>query len=121
MTEISIRRIYQAPKQSDGQRILVDRIWPRGISKDKAQLTLWLKEIAPSKELRQWFNHEPDKWPEFQHRYRKELNNNPEAVAELQARLAKGPVTLLYSARDEAHNQALALKAYLEQRQTDPK
>jgi uncharacterized protein YeaO (DUF488 family) len=111
--DIAVKRVYEAPEKADGQRVLVDRIWPRGVSKKDAALTVWLKEIAPTDELRKWFGHEPERWPEFQKRYRAELDANGEAVAQLRALLGKGTVTLLYGAHDEAHNNAVALAGYL--------
>ncbi|HEX6959243.1 MAG TPA: DUF488 domain-containing protein [Ferrovibrio sp.] len=110
---LAIKRIYEPPAASDGARILVDRVWPRGVSKEKAALTLWLKEIAPSTALRKWFGHDPARWNEFRRRYHAELAANKEAIAQLRAVAAKGPVTLLYSAHDEKHNQAVALAEYL--------
>lgn len=107
--DLVVKRIYEQPAPDDGQRVLVDRIWPRGVSKEDAALTLWLKEIAPSDELRKWFGHEPERWAEFQKRYRAELDENGEAVAQLRALLGKGRVTLLYGAHDEVHNNAVAL------------
>ena len=112
--DVVVKRIYEAPAEADGQRVLVDRIWPRGISKEDAALTLWLKDIAPSDELRKWFGHEPARWAEFQGRYAAELDGNGEAVAQLRGLLGKGKVTLLYGAHDEAHNNALALAEYLQ-------
>lgn len=110
---VKIRRIYESPDPKDGYRVLVDRLWPRGISKENARLDLWLKEIGPSNELRRWFNHDPAKYPEFKKRYFKELDSNP-ALAELEDAIKQHPrVTLLYSAHDEQHNQAAALKVYL--------
>lgn len=103
----------EPPASDDGQRVLVDRIWPRGVSKEHAALTLWLKEIAPSDELRKWFGHEPARWAEFQKRYRAELDGNGEAVTQLRGLLGNGKVTLLYGAHDEAHNNAVALAGYL--------
>lgn len=104
------KRIYEDAKKSDGYRILIDRLWPRGISKEKAKLNLWLKEIAPSHELRKWFNHDPEKWTEFQNRYRSELNGNKEAVKELKAIIReKGTVTLLLSSKEDRFNNAVAL------------
>jgi len=94
-------------------RILVDRLWPRGLSKEKAQVDLWLKDIAPSTELRKWFSHDPGKWTEFQARYRKELKSKAELLAELREKAAKGQVTLLYGAKDEVHNEAVVLKKLL--------
>jgi len=111
--DIRIKRIYDPPDAADGARVLVDRLWPRGVSKQKAALALWLKEIAPSDELRNWFDHDPARWPEFVHRYRAELKTNVEAVGQIADLLKFGPVTLLYSAHDTAHNQALALEGYL--------
>ena len=111
--DIAVKRAYEAPDKADGQRVLVDRIWPRGVRKEDAELTLWLKEIAPSDELRKWFGHEPERWAEFQERYRAELDGNGEAVAELRGLLREGRVTLLYGAHDEAHNNAVALAEYL--------
>lgn len=111
--DIAVKRIYEAPEKADGQRVLVDRIWPRGIRKEDAALTLWLKEIAPSDELRKWFGHEPERWAEFQKRYAAELDGNGEAVGQLHGLLGEGKVTLLYGAHDEARNNAVALMGYL--------
>lgn len=110
---IAVKRIYEPPTKTDGQRVLVDRLWPRGVSKDKAELTLWLKDIAPSDELRKWFGHDPERWSEFQKRYRKELADKDEPLRELSSLLDNGHVTLLYGAHDEEHNNAVALAAYL--------
>ena len=110
---IAIKRVYEEPDRADGMRILVDRLWPRGLSKEKAQVDLWLKDIAPSTELRKWFSHDPDKWTEFQARYRKELKSKAELLAELREKAAKGQVTLLYGAKDEVHNEAVVLKKLL--------
>ena len=106
---VRIKRVYTPPEKSDGTRILVDRLWPRGLTKEKARVDLWLKDIAPSTELRKWFAHDPAKWKEFQSRYRKELHKNPETVERLKEEVAKGPATLLYGARDEEHNEAAVL------------
>ncbi|HSU66006.1 MAG TPA: DUF488 domain-containing protein [Tepidisphaeraceae bacterium] len=114
---IRIKRAYDAPSPDDGQRILVERLWPRGVTKKRAALDLWLKEIAPSPELRQWFAHDPAKWPEFRKRYRKELQGNKEPVAQLRKLLKEGPVTLVYAAKDEEHNGAVVLKEFLAARQ----
>ena len=111
--DVRIKRIYDQASPEDGARVLVDRVWPRGITKEKAALDLWLKEIAPSTELRKWFGHDPARWEEFRKRYGKELDGNAEAVGQLKALVAKGPVTLLYSAHDTEHNQAAALLEYL--------
>ena len=111
---IKLKRAYVAPETEDGFRILVDRLWPRGVSKDKAQIDLWLKEIAPSTELRKWFNHEPPKWPAFHDRYFAELDANSGLVDELMGHVRHQKVTLVYSAKDAEHNQAVALKEYLD-------
>jgi len=115
--DIQIKRAYMDASDKDGTRVLVDRLWPRGISKDRARLDLWLKEIAPSTELREWFGHDPAKWEEFQQRYTQELEGNPEAVKRLLALAHKGRLTLVYGARDEQHNEAVVLKQYLEGKQ----
>jgi uncharacterized protein YeaO (DUF488 family) len=111
---IQFKRAYEPPAPDDGCRILVDRLWPRAVSKDAAQIDLWLKELAPSAELRKWFGHDPCKWAEFRMRYFRELDERPDAVAQLRAIIRKGPVTLVYGARDQEHNDAVALKEYLE-------
>lgn len=111
--KVALKRAYAPPAATDGRRVLVDRLWPRGLAKARAGIDLWLKAVAPSTELRKWFAHDPAKWTEFQKRYRAELKGSP-ALAELQA-LARGEhVTLLYAARDEAHNEAVVLKRILE-------
>jgi uncharacterized protein YeaO (DUF488 family) len=110
---VRIKRVYESATKNDGVRVLVDRVWPRGITKEKAALDLWLKEIAPSTGLRKWFGHDPARWDEFRKRYHQELDGNTEAVAQLKELIAKGPVTLLYSAHDAEHNQAVALLDYL--------
>ena len=111
--KIAIKRVYEEPKESDGTRILVDRLWPRGLTKAKAKVDLWLKEIAPSNELRKWFAHDPMKWTEFQARYKDELKSDAEPLKRLTMEAAKGPVTLLYGAHDEEHNQAVVLEKML--------
>lgn len=111
---IATKRVYEPPADDDGRRILVDRLWPRGLSKDKADVDLWLKDIAPSAELRKWFGHDPGKWSEFQRRYRAELDSNGEVFQSLKEAIGKGPATLLYGARDEEHNHALVLRDLLE-------
>lgn len=110
---IHIKRVYEAAVTGDGKRILVDRLWPRGLSKDKAHVDLWLKEIAPSNELRKWFAHDPAKWPEFQRRYKHELKEHREQLTQLRREAAHGRVTLLYGAHDEEHNQAVVLAQLL--------
>ena len=111
---INVQRVYQSPIHNVGKRFLVDRLWPRGISKEKLRLDAWLKDVAPSPELRQWFGHDPQKWEEFQRRYRAELDAHPEAWQPLVEAARRGNVTLLYSARDTQHNSALLLKEFLE-------
>jgi len=110
--EVRLKRAYDPPERSDGRRVLVDRLWPRGVSKEKADIDLWLKEVAPSSELRRWFGHRPDRWPEFQARYRAELAHNP-ALYELRRIAGTGPVTLVYGAKDRAHNDAVVLAEVL--------
>lgn len=112
---LKIKRIYEEFDKSDGFRILVDRLWPRGVSKEEAHIDLWMKEIAPSTELRKWFNHDPKKWPEFQKKYKSELQKNPEMVDQIK-KIARehAHVTLLYAAKDELHNDAVLLLDYLQ-------
>jgi uncharacterized protein YeaO (DUF488 family) len=110
---LTIKRVYEAPEDSDGTRILVDRLWPRGLSKEKARVDLWLKEIAPSTELRKWFGHDPQNWEKFRERYLQELKSNGEPLAILRQHMRQGHVTLLYAARDEAHNEAVILRDLL--------
>ncbi len=121
MIDIRTKRAYRAARVSDGQRILVDRIWPRGLAKDRMRISLWMKDLAPSDDLRRWFGHDPAKWPEFQRRYEAELDANSDAVADLMARAETGPVTLIYGAKDEAFNNAAALQAYLVKKDRAPK
>ena len=109
---IKIKRVYEKPEGEDGIRILVDRLWPRGLTKEKASIDLWLKDIAPSTQLRKWFNHDPEKWNEFKKRYLAELNENKKSVAMLKEQLTKGDVTLIFGAKDEKHNEALVLKEF---------
>lgn len=110
---VEIKRVYEKPAKEDGMRILVDRLWPRGVSKEKAKIDLWLKDIAPSDGLRKWFGHQPTRWEEFRKRYLEELRNNKEALGELASLCRKNPVTLLYAAKDEAMNNAVVLKELL--------
>ena len=114
---IKIKRVYEQPNEDDGVRILVDRLWPRGLTKEKAHVDLWLKEIAPSTELRQWFGHDPEKWKSFRGRYETEIRHNDALIRTLVDKARKGTVTLVYGARDEKHNEALVLKHYLEKSQ----
>ena len=113
---IQIRRAYDPPGRVDGSRVLVDRVWPRGVSKVDLALDEWRKEIAPSTRLRKWFGHDPDRWKEFQKRYFVELEGKQDSVRELMKRARQGRVTLVYGARDQEHNQAVALSAYLRAR-----
>ena len=110
---LRIKRIYEQPLPADGKRVLVDGIWPRGISKTKAQIDLWLREISPTAELRKWFNHRPERWPSFRRRYIAEMAENGEAVNSLLDMLRGGTVTLLYSARSEHQNQAIVIRDYI--------
>ncbi|OGP72425.1 MAG: hypothetical protein A2Y80_02885 [Deltaproteobacteria bacterium RBG_13_58_19] len=114
---LKIKRIYEKPGETDGERFLVDRLWPRGISQEAARLTAWLKDLAPSTGLRQWFGHDPGRWPEFQERYRAELQNpaKTELLRKLADKATHGTVTLVYGARDEARNNAIVLQDLLEQ------
>lgn len=109
---IFLKRAYDPPAKTDGQRILVDRLWPRGLTKEHAKIDLWLKDVAPSTDLRKWFGHDPEKWPEFQKRYRAELKRNP-ALSELKEISHQGDITLVYSAKDQLHNDAVVLKQVL--------
>lgn len=113
MARISLRRAYDPPAPDEGRRILVDRLWPRGLSRQKLGEALWLREIAPSDALRHWFGHDPQKWPEFRRRYAAELDANPAPVAALRRIIDQGPVVLLYAAHDRDHNNAVALRDYL--------
>lgn len=113
---LQVKRVYETPEASDGLRVLVDRLWPRGLSKTRAQVDLWLKELAPSAELRRWFQHEPAKWDEFRRRYFAELDEQPEAGAQLVIRAHEQIVTLLYGSKEERFNDAVALREYLEER-----
>ena len=106
---MKIKRVYEKPEKEDGFRILVDRLWPRGLTKEKASIDLWLKEIAPSTELRKWFGHDPEKWEEFKKRYLLELKENEEPMDRLREQMKKENVTLVYAARDETHNEAIVL------------
>ncbi len=116
MATVKTKRVYDEPLPDDGVRVLVDRVWPRGLSKEKVQADKWLKEAAPSTELRKWFGHDPEKWDEFRERYSAELDDKPELVEELREEIRSSTVTLLYSAKDTEHNQAVALRDYLQSR-----
>lgn len=111
--DIRIKRVYDEPDGDDGTRILVDRLWPRGLTKEKAKVDFWLKDVAPSTELRKWFAHDPARWAEFRSRYRGELKRNKEQVSHLRQEAAKGTVTLVYGAKDQQHNEAVILQRLL--------
>lgn len=111
---IYLKRAYETPSSSDGCRILVERLWPRGVSKQAARIDLWAKDTAPSAELRRWFNHEPDKWVEFKQRYFEELQGQQEALQALVERVDAGPVTFVFASRELRFNNAVALKEYVE-------
>ncbi len=111
---ITLKRVYETPSRSDGCRILVERLWPRGLSKQDAKVDLWPKEAAPSPDLRRWFNHEPDKWAEFKRRYFKELHGRREALEPILERLRAGRVTFVFASRESRFNNAVALKEYVE-------
>jgi uncharacterized protein YeaO (DUF488 family) len=111
---VKLKRAYEKPERADGTRILVDRLWPRGLTKRKASIDLWLKETAPSTELRKWFGHDPKKWRSFRERYRTELKHHADQLKLLKSKAKEGTVTLIYGARDQEHNEAVVLKQFLE-------
>jgi uncharacterized protein YeaO (DUF488 family) len=111
--EVLLKRAYLPAAPEDGTRVLVDRLWPRGLARTKAVVDVWMKDIAPSNELRRWFGHDPERWSEFRRRYKAELAANPEALKQLRSLVRKGRVTLLYGAKDERHNQAVVLEELL--------
>src|SRR6185437_13590773 len=113
MERIQIKRVYEPPAETDGFRVLVDRVWPRGLTKSDAAVDLWMKDVAPSTELRKWFNHDPARWKVFREKYRTELRRRSLELDELKAHAAKRRLTLVYSARDLKHNQALVLQEML--------
>lgn len=110
---LKIKRVYEKLEKEDGFRILVDRLWPRGLTKEKAKIDLWLKDIAPTDELRKWFGHDPAKWSEFKKRYYLELRDKKDGIEIIKEKMRKGAVTLVYGAKDKKHNNALALKEYI--------
>jgi uncharacterized protein YeaO (DUF488 family) len=110
---VRLKRAYEPADAADGVRILVDRLWPRGVSKADARIDEWIRDVAPSTELRTWFGHDPARWAEFQRRYRAEIRANPDRLAQLRALARKGPMTLVYAARDEVHNDAVVLRDVL--------
>jgi uncharacterized protein YeaO (DUF488 family) len=111
---IQLKRAYEEPSETDGERILVERLWPRGLTKQQAKIDLWMKDVAPSPELRKWFAHDPAKWDEFRKRYEAELRNKRDLISLLKHKAQKGTITLTYAARDQEHNGALVLKGFLE-------
>jgi uncharacterized protein YeaO (DUF488 family) len=111
---ITLKRVYGPVSRANGTRFLVERLWPRGLAKAKVHVAGWLKDVAPSTELRKWFGHDPDKWDEFRKRYRRELDSRPEAWQPIVSAARRGPVTLVYSSHDTEHNNAVALQEYLE-------
>lgn len=113
---LKVKRAYESPTRGDGFRVLIERLWPRGVRKDDAALDAWLKELAPSPELRKWFGHDPAKWDAFRQRYWSELKRHPDAVDTLKQRSRAGTVTLVYGSRDQQHNAAVALRDFLEHR-----
>ena len=113
MPNVQLKRVYQAADPADGKRVLVDRLWPRGMTKAEAKVDLWLKEVGPSADLRRWFGHKPERWAEFRRRYREELKGNS-ALNQLEAIAAEGRTTLVYGAKDQAHNQAVVLAELLQ-------
>jgi len=110
---VRLKRAYERPARGDGTRILIDRLWPRGLTKKSAAIDEWFKDIAPSTALRQWFGHDPDRWEEFRHRYRGEVRQNPARLDKLRALARHGPITLVFSAHDEVHNDAVVLRDLL--------
>jgi uncharacterized protein YeaO (DUF488 family) len=107
---VTVKRVYEPPAPDDGFRVLVDRLWPRGLSKDTAAFDEWMKDIAPSAELRRWFGHDPARWNEFRQRYAEEVGQHQDVLDDLRKRARHGPITLVYSAREETHNNAVALR-----------
>ena len=115
--DVHLKRAYEAPSPADGYRVLVDRLWPRGVSRDRARLDEWARELAPSVELRRWFGHEPERYEEFRRRYREELAAHEEKLGELRGRARRGTLTLVYGARDTVHNDAVVLAEFLRGRE----
>jgi uncharacterized protein YeaO (DUF488 family) len=117
---VKLKRVYDPVSRADGKRFLVERLWPRGLSKERLHLTSWLKEVGPSTELRQWFHHDPLRWSQFRKRYFRELDSHPESWRPILAAARRGVVTLVYSSHDEEHNNAVALKEYLQAKRRQP-
>jgi uncharacterized protein YeaO (DUF488 family) len=112
-TNVKLKRAYEKPAAGDGTRILIDRLWPRGVGKSDAAIDMWMKDIAPSTELRRWFGHEAERWPEFQRRYAAELHRRPDLLEDLRELARKGPITLVFAAHDEVRNDAVVLRELL--------
>lgn len=112
LKDIIIKRVYEKAEKADGYRILIDRLWPRGFTKDKANVDIWLKDIAPSSELRKWFDHDPEKWISFQQKYEREIKQNIAAKETIEEQLSKSRICFVYAAKDEKHNDAVVLKNY---------
>ena len=113
---LKLKRVYETPNSEDGVRILVERLWPRGLTKERAKIDIWLKDIAPSTELRKWYNHIPERWPEFQKRYQLELEENYNVVRGLKKKVETTDITLIFAAKDAARNSAVVLKNHLEKK-----
>ena len=111
---IKLKRVYEEPESSDGTRVLVERLWPRGLSKEKARVDLWLKDAAPSTELRKWFNHDPSRWDEFKKRYFKELDSNPQALEPIFKIISGGTLTFVFASKEKTYNNSAALREYIE-------
>ena len=111
---ISLKRVYEKPSLKDGKRVLVERLWPRGLKKDEARIDEWLREVAPSTELRKWFGHDPAKWDEFKERYWNELDKKKDIISKLAKERLENKVTFVFAAKDQQHNNAVALKEYIE-------
>ncbi len=117
--QLLTKRVYEAAAPEDGLRILIDRLWPRGVTKEAARIDYWAKDIAPSAELRKWFGHDPTKWDEFRKRYHAELDANPKALAQLRERFGPGPVTLVFGSKEEKYNNATSLREYIQSRHAE--
>ncbi len=115
-SHLNVKRVYDAPEEGDGYRVLIDRIWPRGLSKERARVDEWARELAPSTELRRWFGHDPSRFDEFRRRYRRELAAKRERIEELQRRARREPLTIVYGARDREHNDAVVLAELMRER-----
>ena len=113
---IQLKRAYDKPQKTDGRRILIDRVWPRGVRKEDLKLDEWLKDLAPSTELRRWFGHDPEKWEEFRRRYFQELDAHPDTIRQLRTKMREGPLTIVFGSKEQRFNNAVALKEYLEKK-----